>query len=85
VAEPRGGIADAAEHNEGWTESPYTSWSTREEEAQEWAVKGATRRGVVMRVSIRAVANRLVESPDLKDEAEVLIRGAVNGAKVYFL
>ena len=78
AARPRGGSATAIEHNRGDTRSEFTSWTTDPEVAKGMSYPG----GVVMRIPQSSVAGRLVQSPDLFDESEVLIRGPVHGAEV---
>jgi len=81
------------EHNAvpgGTRNSPYTSWTTNPEVAENFALrpKGT---GVVLRIAIPR--SRLVASPNLKEvlliqngkvvsESEVLVRGVVRGAAV---
>jgi len=78
IAKPRGGAATAAEHNYGNTRSDFTSWTTDQDEAAYKAGPG----GAILRVPLSSVADRVVESPDLFEESEVLIRGIVTGAEV---
>ncbi len=77
-AAPRGGPATVEEHNLGDTRSEFTSWTTDPEVAKGMSYPG----GVVMRVPQSSVAGRLLQSPDLFDESEVLIRGPVTGAEL---
>ncbi len=78
IARPRGGPATAAEHNLGDTRSGFTSWTTDPDVAKGMSYPG----GVVMRIAQSSVASRLVQSPDLFDESEILIRGLVTGAEL---
>ena len=78
VARPRGGPASAAEHNLGDTRSEFTSWTIDPEVAKGMTYPAG---GVVMRIARSSVAGRLVQSPDLFDESETLIRGTVTGAE----
>lgn len=78
AAHPRGGAATAAEHNAGNTLSEYTSWTTDPSVASDMSYPG----GVMLRIPRSAVEDRIVVSPDVYDEAEVLIRGPVTGAEV---
>jgi len=75
-ADPRGGSATALEHNMGDTRSIYTSWTTDPALAAERAGPG----GVVLQQTFPAF--RLVTSPDLFGEGEVLVTGPVRGASV---
>ena len=76
-AVPRGGPATVAEHNMGDTRSSFTSWTTDLEVAKGISYPG----GVVIRIPESSVTGRLVQSPDLLDEFEVLIRGPVTGVE----
>ena len=89
-AKPIGGTASAAEHNEGNTNSPYTSWTTNEEVAKNYALR-PNGEGVVLRLDIDE--SLIVESPNKKvvllkqgggivSEDEVLIQGEVRNAEV---
>ena len=79
TAEPLGGPASAAEHNAGWTESPYTSWTTNIKVARGYAGPN----GVVMQIpNAPGDGYSLVASPDKYDESEVLVQGVVKNAKV---
>jgi hypothetical protein len=80
-AVPRGGPASPAEHNEGNTDSEFTSWITDPQVAREKALdKDIGGRGVVLEKDFDAA--RLVRSPDAYFESEVLIRGLVTVARV---
>jgi hypothetical protein len=73
IAEPRGGPASALEHNLGNTDSPFTSWTTDPEIAQQFAGPD----GVIMRIPIAAGEGyQLVTSPNLFSEAEVLVEAS---------
>jgi hypothetical protein len=77
-ATPRGGLAAAAEHNLGDTRSQFISWTTDPD-----AARGiSSPRGVVMRIPQSSVAGRVVQSPDLFDELEILIRGPGTGEEL---
>lgn len=79
TAVPRGGTASAAAHNLGDTDSPFTSWSTDEGVARNFAGSN----GAVMRIpNADGRGYTLVRSPDSFDEGEVLVRGPVRGATV---
>jgi hypothetical protein len=79
VAKPRGGKASPLEHNLGDTASPYTSWSTDMDVARGFAGP----KGVVLRIPQAAGDGyRLVTSPDLFGESEVLVEGIVRHARV---
>jgi len=91
TAVARGGAATAAEHNAGNTASPYTSWTTDPNVANNFALR-PNGSGVVMEIEVPAGST--TASPSLKDvylkqspgvkvnEAEVLMKGTVTGAKV---
>jgi RHS repeat-associated protein len=91
VATPRGGTATVAEHNAGNTASPYTSWTTNPEVATNFALR-PNGSGVVMELDVPAGSTTaspsaksvyLKQAPGVKvNEAEVLMRGTVTGAKV---
>jgi RHS repeat-associated protein len=76
TARPFGGHSDPLLHNQGNTFSEFTSWSTQ----RSVAVEATGGDGVVLQQMFRV--SRLVRSPDLYGESEVLIRGVVTGAKV---
>jgi hypothetical protein len=80
IAVPRGGPATAYEHNAlNDTQSEFTSWSTSRDVAEGFR-DGS---GVILRIDRAAISSsRLVESPDIYDELEVLVRGAITGATV---
>ena len=67
---------DAIEHNKGYTNSPFTSWTTDRGVAESFAGKG----GVVLEKQVPW--NRTVWSPDYYNEDEVLIQGPVLNADV---
>lgn len=75
-ANPRGGSATPLEHNLGDTRSIHTAWTTDPALAAERAGPG----GVVLQQTFPA--SRLVRSPDLFGEGEVLVTGPVRGAFV---
>jgi RHS repeat-associated protein len=77
-AYPQGGPADAVMHNRGDTASPFTSWTTRLEVAERYAEED----GVILYG--RVPPSELHWSPDFFDEAEVLRRGPVTGAEVWY-
>ena len=91
TAIPRGGSATAAEHNQGNTLSPFTSWTTNPDVAENFALrpKGS---GVVMEATVPVSSTTfspsvkdvyLKQSPGVKvNESEVLMQGPVTGAKV---
>jgi hypothetical protein len=79
MAFPRGGHADPESHNIGDTESVFTSWTTDRQVAEFFATKYGGP-GVVL--TKQFPSSRLVTSPDVADEAEVLVTGAVYNAKV---
>jgi hypothetical protein len=80
-ATPRGGDASALEHNLGDTNSPFTSWTTDPEIAQDFAGPD----GVILRIANAAGPGYgPVASPDLFGESEVLIQGNVTDAQQFF-
>ena len=82
IARPWGGHADPALHNGGNTQSVFTSWTTDKSIAREVASEG-NGPGIVLRIpNADGPGYTRVASPDVYDEAEVLIRGIVNDAEV---
>lgn len=81
TALPRGGHATPAQHNEGDTRSIYTSWTTDISVAEDNA-KYPTG-GVIL--TKKFPRSRLVESPDVYEESEVLVVGPVYGASVKWI
>jgi hypothetical protein len=90
VAKPRGGNANPYEHNTKTTESPYTSWTTDIEVAENFAMRPSGK-GVVLQKSV--LKSNTVNSPNTKavllkgkgkvvSESEVLLKGVVRGASV---
>lgn len=73
-ANPRGGSATPLEHNLGNAQRPYTSWTTNPALAAE--------RVLVEFLQQAFPAPRLLTSPDLYGEGEVLVTGPVRGASV---
>lgn len=67
-------IMSPVRHNAGETRSIFTSWTRNPALAAERADVG----GVVLRFEVPK--SRLIRSPDIFDEAEVLIPGRVTGA-----
>jgi hypothetical protein len=81
IARPRGGSATPAKHNEGNTESEYTSWTTDHRVAHKKALESDfVGRGVILQKDFDEV--EIVLSPDIYFESEVLIRGLVKDALV---
>jgi RHS repeat-associated protein len=79
VAMPWGFHNDPDEHNEGFTDSIFTSWS-RERSVAVWWAKRKGNGGVVLTAKIPK--SRQVESLDRSGEGEVLVTGVVFGAGV---
>jgi len=81
IAKPRGGPATPAEHNDGDTQSEFTSWTTdwhvALEKAMDRDMGGA---GVILQKDFDAII--IVLSPDAYFESEVLVRGLVIDALV---
>ena len=81
IARPRGGPATPAQHNEGLTDSEYTSWTTSYQIARNKALESdLDGHGVILQQDFDEV--EIVASPDLYAEAEVLICGLVTNALV---
>jgi hypothetical protein len=81
IARPRGGPATPAQHNEGFTESEYTSWTTSYRIAFRKALEGDLEaRGVVLQKDFNE--GEIVPSPDAYAESEVFISGLVTDALV---
>jgi hypothetical protein len=84
-AVPRGGTSTPEMHQLGYTDSPYTSWSTSEAVATRAALKNADR-GVVLQTRITSdtryidVNSQSWADEDLRGEYEVQIEGEVSGA-----
>ncbi|MDT0347767.1 RHS repeat-associated core domain-containing protein [Streptomyces litchfieldiae] len=82
-AVPLGGDADAASHNGGNTNSNLTSWTTDFEGVALDAADEMGPGGFVLRIPEGHVpADRLVESPDIYEESEYLIRDEVTDAEI---
>jgi hypothetical protein len=78
TARPRGGHSNPDKHNDGDTESIFTSWTTDESVATTHADKYRGEGGTVLSKEIPN--DRLVRSPDNHTESEVLVVGDVTGA-----
>jgi len=81
-ARPIGGAADAISHSLGNTRSTFTSWSTDPTVAKSFAdISGS---GVLLSVTIPKSLTIAVQDNIhvIMNESEVLIKGAVNGARV---
>jgi RHS repeat-associated protein len=78
IAVPIGGHDDPHLHNGGDTESIFTSWTTLEHVAEDFALKSG--QGVVL--DSWFTKSRLVPSPDEHTEGEILVVGPVTGAGV---
>ena len=79
IAKPRGGHDSPELHNDGDTESIFTSWSPDVSVADHFATRFG-KPGVKLKADIPK--SQLVESPDAHEEAEVLVTGVVVGAEV---
>lgn len=76
---PRGGHSDPVRHNEGGTQSEFTSWMTDPKVAEGFAnTQGPG--GVVLKQSVDRKS--LIRSPDVYYERELLRQGPVSGATV---
>ena len=81
IARPRGGPATPAQHNEGLTDSEYTSWTTSYQIAWRKALESDSNgRGIVLQKDFRET--QIIVSPDVYAESEVFIRGLVTNALV---
>jgi RHS repeat-associated protein len=76
IVNPIGGPNSPAQHNEGFTESQYTSWTTELGVAEYHAGRGGPG-GVVL--YDRVPRSELIPSPDMFRESEVLRRGPIRG------
>ncbi|MFJ2198766.1 putative T7SS-secreted protein [Streptomyces violaceusniger] len=82
-AVPLGGHSDPERHNGGNTNSEFTSWTTDFDGVAVDAADELGPGGIVMRIPKSSIPDsRIVESPDIYDESEILIRGEVSGAQV---
>ena len=81
IARPRGGPASPADHNDGNTNSDFTSWTTDRQVAKEKALdRDLGGRGVILQKDFDPAD--IVASPDAYFEGEVLVRGLVTDALV---
>ena len=78
VARPRGGTATPSQHNRGNTQSEYTSWTTDREVSAGFA----TNNGAGVELKANVPKSRIVKSPDMYEESEVLVRGTIKDAMV---
>ena len=78
-ANPRGGHSDPVRHNQGNNESEFTSWTTDESVAKDFARQEGPG-GVVLKKEV--ARGDTVRSPDTLGESEVLLEGPVTGAEV---
>jgi hypothetical protein len=76
------GTVTPQQHNDGGysDQSPYTSWTTRKEVADYYARRHLGGYGVILTKT--AKRTELVHSPDLMNEGEVFLHGAVGGCQV---
>ncbi len=76
---PRGGHSDPGFHNAGNTNSEFTSWTTSQSVADEFATSGGPG-GVTLRQQVPR--SKLIASPDAHGESEFLRLGPAEGADV---
>ncbi|GGP01226.1 Hint domain-containing protein [Wenjunlia tyrosinilytica] len=82
-AVPRGGEADAASHNGGNLDSPFTSWTDDYEGVALDAAELGNGPGIVMRHRRADIQDRLIKGPqDIYGESELLVEGVINGAEI---
>lgn len=82
IARPRGGQSTPALHNQGFTNSDFTSWTTDYQVAWRKAIESDTNgHGVILQKDFDAI--EVVSSPDVFGELEVLVRGTVVDALVF--
>jgi hypothetical protein len=90
IAIPRGGPANAIEHNADNTQSPFTSWTIDPDVARNFALR-PDGKGVMLEITVPK--STIFESPSLKDvvlkqsgkivnESENLLKGTIKDAKV---
>ncbi|MFG2146853.1 polymorphic toxin-type HINT domain-containing protein [Streptomyces sp. NPDC048696] len=90
-AVPRGGQSNPVQHNDGSTDSPFTSWTTNPGVAHRYAmgVRSGETPGVIMRVELPTPGNPLRQmslyGEDKWGESEVLVENPVHGATVFDL
>lgn len=81
IARPRGGPATPAQHNQGFTDSDFTSWTTDCQVARKKALESDMNgRGIILQKDFDEA--EIVLSPDAYAESEVFIRGLVTDALV---
>ncbi|MFF4181276.1 RHS repeat-associated core domain-containing protein [Streptomyces sp. NPDC001750] len=82
-AVPRGGDADAASHNGGNLDSPFTSWTDDYEGVALDAAELGNGPGIVMRHRRADIQDRLIKGPqDIYGESELLVEGVIEGAEI---
>lgn len=82
IARPRGGQSTPALHNQGFTDSEFTSWTTDYQVAWKKAIESDVNgRGIILQKDFDVT--ELVSSPDAFGELEVLVRGIVIDALVF--
>ncbi|MGW7002516.1 RHS repeat-associated core domain-containing protein [Streptomyces sp. NPDC054933] len=90
-AVPRGGQSNPVEHNDGSTDSPFTSWTTSPRVARRYAagVRPGETPGVILRLRLPTPDNPLRQmalfGEDKWGESEVLMENEVNGATIFDL
>jgi hypothetical protein len=87
IAKPMGGTATPLQHQDGYTNSPYTSWSVDIMVAYQYATNGlyGPCNGVILIKKVDLSGNRFVDTKkmvtgDKYGEAEILVKGMMNGA-----
>lgn len=79
IARPRGGPATPIQHNQGFTDSEYTSWTTSYQIALRKALNSNTKgQGIVLQKDFDEA--EIILSPDTYAESEVFICGLVTDA-----
>ena len=78
IAKPRGGHDDPIIHNDGNTQSIFTSWTRK----KEIAIIHAKMQGIILEKDFPSDENSLEMLPDEFYEEEVLVLGIVKNAKV---
>jgi hypothetical protein len=87
IAAPCGGVSTPTMHREGFTDSPYTSWTTDIMIAYQFATTGFNNRvpGVILMKKVDLSGPRFVDAETLPGgniykEAEIMVKGLMNGA-----
>jgi hypothetical protein len=88
-AVPRGGDSTPVQHNDGSTDSPYTSWTTNPSVARRFAMgtRPGESPGVILRLELPLEGNPLRQmamyGEDKWGESEVLVQNPVGGANIF--